>query len=190
MSRIARKPLAVVSGAKVSIAGQTVNVEGKQGKLTFNIHPAISVKLEDGGKSLVFTRTSEEKIARAMHGTCYRLVNNMMVGVTSGFKKVLEMKGVGYKAELKGKRLQLAVGFANPILLDVPAGLTVVVEPGAGDITNKISVSGSDKVAVGEFAARVRKVKKPEPYKGKGIRYEGEVVKIKPGKAFAGAGAK
>lgn len=190
MSRIAKKPLPVVSGAKISIAGQTVNVEGKQGKLSFTLHPSISVKLEDGGKSLVFTRTGEEKIARAMHGTCYRLVNNMMVGVTTGFKKVLEMRGVGYKAELKGKKLQLAVGFANPIVVDVPAGLTVVVEPGAGDITNKINISGPDKVMVGEFAARVRKVKKPEPYKGKGIRYEGEAVKIKPGKAFAGAGAK
>jgi large subunit ribosomal protein L6 len=109
----------------------------------------------------------------------------MVEGVTSGYKKSLEVQGVGYKAEQRGKNLVLSVGFANPITLAIPGNVAVQLE-GA----NKIHVSGADKQAVGEFAARIRKVRKPEPYKGKGIRYEGEVVKIKPGKAFAGAGAK
>jgi large subunit ribosomal protein L6 len=109
----------------------------------------------------------------------------MFVGVTTGYRKALEIQGVGYKAEQKGKNIVLSVGYANPVTLSVPGNVTVALE-GA----NKIHVSGADKQAVGEFAARIRKVRKPEPYKGKGIRYEGEVVKIKPGKAFAGAGAK
>jgi large subunit ribosomal protein L6 len=188
MSRIAKKPLPVVSGAKVSVAGQTVNVEGKQGKLSFVVHPNISVKLD--GAALVIDRRNDERLSKALHGTTWRIINNMMVGVTAGYKKTLEMRGVGYKAELKGKKLVLNVGFANQVIKDVPTGLTVAIEPGAGDITNKIVVSGCDKQLVGEFSANVRKVRKPEPYKGKGIRYEGESVKIKPGKAFAGAGAK
>jgi large subunit ribosomal protein L6 len=188
MSRIAKKPLSLVSGAKVSVAGQTVNVEGKLGKLTFVVHPSVTVKVD--GANIVVDRKNDEKLSRALHGTTWRIINNMMIGVTAGYKKILEMRGVGYKAELKGKKLVLNVGFANQVTKDVPPGLTVVVEPGAGDITNKISVSGADKQVVGEFAANVRKVRKPEPYKGKGIRYEGESVKIKPGKAFAGAGAK
>jgi large subunit ribosomal protein L6 len=188
MSRIAKKPLTIVNGAKVSISGQTVNVEGKQGKLTFNAHPNVIVKVE--GTDLVVERKNDEKLSKALHGTTWRILQNLMVGVTTGFKRTLEMKGVGYKAELKGKKLVLTVGFANAITKDVPAGLTVAVEPGAGDITNKIVISGADKQQVGAFASDVRKVRKPEPYKGKGIRYEGEVVKIKPGKAFAGAGSK
>lgn len=188
MSRIAKKPLQIASGAKVNISGQTVNVEGKQGKLTFNVHPNIKVAVN--GNELSVERIDDERLSKALHGTTWRILSNLMTGVTTGFSRRLEMKGVGYKAELKGKKLVLTVGFANTIIKDVPAGLSVVVEPGQGDITNKILVSGPDKQVVGAFASDVRKVRKPEPYKGKGIRYEGEVVKIKPGKAFAGAGAK
>ncbi len=188
MSRIAKKPLTVVNGAKVAVNGQAVTVEGKGGKLTFNVHDNITVKLD--GTTLVVDRKDDERLSKALHGTTWRILSNMMVGVTTGFKRVLEMRGVGYKAELKGKKLVITAGFANTISRDVPSNLTVAVEPGAGDITNKIVVSGADKQAVGAFASDVRKIRKPEPYKGKGIRYEGEVVKIKPGKAFAGAGAK
>ena len=188
MSRIAKKPLQIASGAKVSISGQTVNVEGKQGKLTFDVHPNIKVAVN--GNEIAVERKDDEKLSKALHGTTWRILSNLMTGVTTGFSRRLEMKGVGYKAELKGKKLVLTVGFANTIIKEVPTGVTVVVEPGQGDITNKILVSGADKQAVGAFASDVRKVRKPEPYKGKGIRYEGEVVKIKPGKAFAGAGAK
>ena len=188
MSRIAKKPLPVVSGAKVVVNGSVVTIEGKGGKLTFNVHPNVIVKLE--GNEIVVNRKDDERLSKALHGTTWRIVSNMMVGVTSGFKRVLEMRGVGYKAELKGKKLVITAGFANQITRDVPNNLTVLVEPGTGEITNKITVSGADKQAVGAFASDVRKIRKPEPYKGKGIRYEGEVVKIKPGKAFAGAGAK
>lgn len=188
MSRIAKKPLTLVSGSKVSVSGNTVNVEGKQGKLSFNIHPSIKVKVD--GSNITVDREGEEKLAKSMHGTTWRIINNMMIGVTTGYTRTLEMKGVGYKAELKGKNLVLTVGYADPVTKVVPGNVTVRVDPGQGDITNRIVVTGADKQAVGEFAAQIRKVRKPEPYKGKGIRYEGEVVKIKPGKAFAGAGAK
>ena len=188
MSRIAKKPLTLVAGAKVAVNGQAVTVEGKQGKLTFNVHPNVTVALN--GNEIAVDRKNDEKLSRALHGTTWRIISNMMTGVTAGFSKRMEMRGVGYKAELKGKKLFLTVGFANQIIKDVPAGVEVKVEPGQADITNRIIVSGADKQAVGAFAADVRKVRKPEPYKGKGIRYEGEVVKIKAGKAFAGAGSK
>lgn len=188
MSRIAKKPLPIAAGAKVTVNGQTVNVEGKQGKLTFNVHPNVTVAVS--GNELNVTRKDDERLSKALHGTTWRILSNLMTGVTAGFTRRLEMKGVGYKAELKGKKLVLTVGFANAITKEVPPGVNVVVEPGTGDITNRIVISGPDKQAVGSFASDVRKVRKPEPYKGKGIRYEGEVVKIKPGKAFAGAGAK
>jgi large subunit ribosomal protein L6 len=149
-----------------------------------DVHPAITVKLDNDKKELVVTRPDDEKQSKALHGLTRALIANMVEGVTNGYKKTLEIQGVGYKAEQKGKNIVLSVGYANPVTLSVPGNVTVALE-GA----NKIHVSGADKQAVGEFAARIRKVRKPEPYKGKGIRYEGEVVKIKPGKAFAGAGA-
>lgn len=188
MSRIAKKPLPIANGAKVAVNGQAITVEGNGGKLVFNSHPNVTVTVK--GNEVEVARKDDERLSKALHGTTWRILSNMMVGVTTGFKRVLEMRGVGYKAELKGKKLVITAGFANTISRDVPTGLTVVVEPGAGDITNKIVISGADKQQVGAFASDVRKIRKPEPYKGKGIRYEGEVVKIKPGKAFAGAGAK
>src|SRR5262249_53009044 len=132
----------------------------------------------------VVSRPDDEKQNKALHGLTRALLANMIEGVTNGYKKSLEIQGVGYKAEMKGKNVVLSVGFANTISVPVPGNVTGQLE-GA----NKIHVSGADKQAVGEFAARLRKIRKPEPYKGKGIRYEGEQVKIKPGKAFAGAGA-
>jgi large subunit ribosomal protein L6 len=187
MSRIGKKPVPV-GKAKVAISGQVVNVEGPKGKLSYTVPGQIKVEVKDG--QVVVTRPNDERTNKALHGLTRALINNMVVGVTDGYKKVLELRGVGYKAELKGKELALNVGFANQLRVAVPAGLTVAVEPGQGDITNRITVSGADRQQVGDFAANVRKLRKPEPYKGKGIRYEGETVKIKPGKAFAGAGAK
>jgi len=181
MSRIGKKPVPI-GAAKATVSDHLVKVEGPKGKLELNVHPKIAVKLE--GKDLLVTRPDDEKPTKALHGLTRALLANMVEGVTNGYKKSLEVQGVGYKAEMKGKKIVLSVGFANPVTLDIPGDVTVNVE-GA----NKIHVIGADKQAVGEFAARVRKVRKPEPYKGKGIRYEGEVVKIKPGKAFAGAGA-
>jgi large subunit ribosomal protein L6 len=184
MSRIGKKPVPVGS-AKVSVQDRLVRVEGPKGKLELNVHPSITVKLDGDKKEVVVTRPDDEKPSKALHGLTRSLIANMVEGVTQGYRKALEIQGVGYKAEQRGKKLVLSVGYANPVALDIPGNVTVALE-GA----NKVVVTGADKQAVGEFAARVRKVRKPEPYKGKGIRYEGEQVKIKPGKAFAGAGAK
>ena len=184
MSRIGKKPVPL-GAAKVAVADRHIKVEGPKGKLELDVHPLITVKLDGDKKELVVTRPDDEKQSKALHGLTRALLANMIEGVTNGYKKSLEVQGVGYKAEMKGKTIVLTVGFANTITLPIPGNVAVQLEG-----TNKIHVTGADKQAVGEFAARIRKVRKPEPYKGKGIRYEGEVVKIKPGKAFAGAGAK
>ncbi len=183
MSRIGKKPVPVTAGVKVAIADRLVKVEGPKGRLQLNVHPAISVKYDEARRELVVTRQDDLKPSRALHGLTRALLANMVQGASQGYSKVLEIQGVGYKAELQGKRLTLAVGFANNVSLDVPAGLHVQVDG------SRIVVSGPDKQLVGQFAADIRRVRKPEPYKGKGIRYEGEVVKIKPGKAVTGTGA-
>ena len=182
MSRIGKKPVPV-GKAKVTVKDRHISVEGPKGKLELDVHPLITVATQDG--NLVVTRPDDEKQSKALHGLTRSLLANMIEGVTNGYKKTLEIQGVGYKAEQKGKNIVLSVGYANQITKAIPANVTVQLE-GA----NKIHISGADKQAVGQFAAELRQVRKPEPYKGKGIRYEGEQVKIKPGKAFAGAGAK
>ena len=184
MSRIGKKPVPV-GAAKVTVNERNVKVEGPKGKLELNVHPLIAVKMDGDKKELVVTRPDDEKQTKALHGLTRALLANMVEGVTNGYKRSLDVQGVGYKAEMKGKNIVLTVGFANSVSLPIPSNVTVQL-----DGANKIHVTGADKQAVGEFAARIRKVRKPEPYKGKGIRYEGEQVKIKPGKAFAGAGAK
>lgn len=184
MSRIGKKPVPV-GKAKVTVNGQKVNVEGPKGKLELNVHPTIKVAMNDAKSDIVVTRPDDLKPSKALHGLTRALLANMIEGVTNGYKKSLEIQGVGYKAEMKGKNLALSVGYANQVVLPVPMNVTVQLEG-----QNKIHVSGADKQAVGAFAAVVRMQRKPEPYKGKGIRYEGEVVKQKAGKAFAGAGAK
>jgi large subunit ribosomal protein L6 len=184
MSRIGKKPVPVISGVKVAIADRLMKFEGPKGKLELQVHPLIDVKMDDAKKEVVVTRRDDERPSKALHGLTRALVANYIEGVSKGYQKSLEVQGVGYKAELKGKTLVLTVGFANTISLGVPVGLNVAVE-GA-----KIHISGPDKQLVGQFASDVRRVRKPEPYKGKGIRYDGEVVKIKPGKAVTGAGAK
>jgi large subunit ribosomal protein L6 len=182
MSRIGKKPVPVAAGVKVALAGQVVKVEGPKGKLQLDVHPDITVKLDEGGKQIVVTRKDDERQSKALHGLTRALLANMVLGVTQGYKKSLEIQGVGYKAEIQGTELLLSVGFANQIVRSIPANLNVVVEG------SKIHISGPDKQSVGQFAAEVRSVRKPEPYKGKGIRYDGEYVKIKPGKAVTAAG--
>jgi len=184
MSRIGKKPVPVTKGVKITINDHLMKFEGPKGKLELNVHPAVDVKLDTDKNEVVVTRRDDEKQSKALHGLTRALVANQIQGVAEGYKKALEVQGVGYKAELRGKNLVLSVGFANTITLPVPPALTVTVE---GAIIN---IAGADKQAVGQFASDVRRVRKPEPYKGKGVRYQGEVVKIKPGKAFAGAGAK
>jgi large subunit ribosomal protein L6 len=185
MSRIGKKPVPLAKGVKVAIAAQNVKVEGPKGKLELNVHPLIKVQHDAAKNELTVARPNDERQSKALHGLTRALLANMITGVSEGYRKVMEIQGVGYKAEMKGKNVVLSVGYANTITKAIPAGLTVALE-GA----NKVVITGPDKQLVGQFASDLRRIRKPEPYKGKGIRYEGEVVKIKPGKAFAGAGAK
>ncbi|MFO0954866.1 MAG: 50S ribosomal protein L6 [Isosphaeraceae bacterium] len=180
MSRIGRKPVPVPAGVKVSVADLTVQVEGPKGKLSFTHRPEIGVAYDEAARRLLVTRSDDERLSRALHGLTRSLVANMVEGVTNGYTKKLEIVGVGYQAQLKkANTVALQVGFANQIVLEAPAGVSVTVP----DPTH-ITITGADKQAVGQFAAVVRKVRPPEPYKGKGIRYEGEVVRRKAGKAF------
>lgn len=177
MSRIGKKPVPVPAGVKVNVADRAVTVEGKLGKLQYTHRPEIGVKVSDDGKNVICSRSSEERTVRAYHGLTRALLNNMMIGVTDGYEKKLEIQGVGYLAAIQGDTLQLRVGFANEVHKKIPKGLTVTCP----DQTH-IVIKGTDKQMVGEFAAEVRAVRKPEPYKGKGIRYDGEQVRRKAGK--------
>ena len=176
MSRIGKKPVAIPAGVKVSLNGRTIEVEGPKGKLSYELRPEMSVEIADD--QVVVSPNQESRQTRAFHGLTRALINNMVEGVTQGYEKKLELQGVGYVCNLQGNQLTLRVGFANEIRKTVPEGLTVTCP----DQTH-ISISGCDKQKVGQFAAEVRAVRKPEPYKGKGIRYVGEYVKIKPGKS-------
>lgn len=178
MSRIGKKPVTIVSGAKVAVSGQTINVEGPLGKLSFEARPQISISVDGGKNEVVVARADDERESKALHGLTRALIDNMIEGVTKGFEKKLEVVGVGYLAAIKGDTLQLRVGFANEIHKKIPKGLKVTCP----DQTH-IVVQGCDKQLVGQFAAEVRAARKPEPYKGKGVRYQGEQVKIKPGKS-------
>lgn len=176
MSRIGKKPVTITGGAKVAVQGRTINVEGPLGKLSWEHRPEVSVKID--GDQVIVERANDEREARALHGLTRALIDNMVEGVTKGFEKRLEIVGVGYLAAIKGDVLQLRVGFANEIHKKIPKGLKVTCP----DQTHVV-ISGCDKQLVGQFAAEVRAARKPEPYKGKGIRYQGEHVKIKPGKS-------
>lgn len=176
MSRLGKKPVTIPSGVKVNVAGRTINVEGPKGKLSYTAQPQIDVKID--GNEVYVHRSGDEGQSKAFHGLTRALIQNMVFGVSQGYRKALEIQGVGYSATLKGKKLELAVGFANKITKDIPPGVDVKVDGGT-----KIEITGPDKQKVGQFASEVRAVRKPEPYKGKGIRYEGEQVKLKPGKA-------
>ena len=180
MSRIGRKPVVVPANVKVAVADSTINVEGPKGKLAFSYRREIDVNYDSEGKQVLISRRDDERLSRALHGLTRSLIANMVKGVTDGYSKKLEIVGVGYQAQLKkANTIALQVGFANQIVLEAPPGVSVVV-PDATHIT----ISGADKQAVGQFAAVIRKVRPPEPYKGKGIRYEGEAVRRKAGKAF------
>ena len=180
MSRIGRKPVPVPANVKVSIADRTIEIEGPKGKLSFSHRPEIALKFDDAKRVLEVSRCDDERLSRALHGLTRSLVANMVQGVTAGYTKKLEIVGVGYQAQLKkANTIALQVGFANQVVLEAPPGVTVTLT----DPTHVI-ITGADKQAVGQFAAIVRKVRPPEPYKGKGIRYEGEAVRRKAGKAF------
>jgi len=177
VSRIGRMPIPVPQGVQVNIEGSRVVVRGPRGELARTFHPDMTVTLQ--GDQLVVTRPTDQRQHRALHGLTRALLANMVTGVTQGFRKVLQIEGVGYRAELQGNKLVLNVGFSHPVEFEPPAGITFQVEQRAKLIT----VEGIDKELVGEVAARIRRVRPPEPYKGKGIRYQGEYVRRKPGKA-------
>lgn len=178
MSRVGKSPIPVVDGVKVTIDNRTIHVEGPKGKLSFTHREEVSLALSEDGKTIQVNRQNDERTARAFHGLTRALINNMIVGVKNGYEKKLEIIGVGYLAAIKGKVLQLRVGFANELHLDIPDGLDVACP----DQTH-VNIKGCDKQAVGQFAAYIRSLRKPEPYKGKGVRYLGEKIKLKPGKS-------
>jgi len=174
MSRLGKQPIEIPKGVEISHADGVVTVKGPKGTLSTPMRSIISVVLEND--TIALSPTKETIEARALWGTYAALVHNMIEGVTTGFKKILEIEGVGYRADAQGQKLTVTVGFSHPVIIQVPEGITAVVEK------NVITVTGNDKHAVGQFAANVRKVKKPEPYKGKGIRYQGEHIIRKQGK--------
>ncbi len=176
MSRIGNQPVPIIDGVSVNIDGTTISVEGPEGKLSYDIRPEVSLEIDD--KLIKVTRANDHRESRAYHGLTRALINNMIQGVKTKYEKKLELHGVGYVCSLTDNELSLRVGFANDVKKMVPDGLDVVCPD-----TTHIEVKGCNKQLVGQFAAEVRAVRKPEPYKGKGIRYVGEHVKIKPGKA-------
>jgi large subunit ribosomal protein L6 len=177
MSRIGKAPIPVPSDVQVTIHGSDVTVKGPKGELTRTFHRDISVHFEDN--QLVVTRPTEQRLHRSLHGLSRALLANMVHGVSEGFQKELEINGVGYRAQVEGETLVLNVGYSHPVEIVPPPGITISVEKGYRNIT----VEGVDKELVGMVAARIRAVRKPEPYKGKGIRYVGEYVRRKAGKA-------
>jgi large subunit ribosomal protein L6 len=179
MSRIGKQPVAVPAGVKVGVSGQQISIEGPLGKLSWDLRPEVSAKYDEGKKQVLIGRHDDTRQAKALHGLSRAVIANMVVGVTKGYEKKLEIVGVGYLAAVQKGMLQLRVGFANEVVKKIPAGLTVTCP----DQTHVV-IKGSDKQLVGQFAAEVRAVRKPEPYKGKGVRYDGEVVRRKAGKAM------
>jgi large subunit ribosomal protein L6 len=176
MSRIGKLPITVPSGVDVAIDGRTVTVKGPKGTLSHTVIEPITVERDETG-TVVLKRPDDERRNKAMHGLSRTLVNNLVVGVTNGYEKKLEIHGVGYRVALKGSSLEFALGFSHPVVIEAPEGITFRVET-----PTRFSVSGIDKQLVGEVAANIRKLRKPDPYKGKGVRYAGEVIRRKVGK--------
>lgn len=179
MSRIGRKPIDIPSGVDVKIDGNVITVKGPKGTLTREIHPEMIVKIENN--QIVVQRPSDERFHKALHGLTRTLIANMIEGVTKGYEKVLEVVGIGYRAQKQGKKLILNVGYSHPVEIEEPAGITIEVPD-----QNRIIVKGIDKQLVGNFAANIRKVREPDPYLGKGIKYADEVLRLKEGKAGKG----
>ena len=176
MSRIGRQPVAIPSGVTVNVDGQTVTVKGPKGELTHTVVSPITV--EQGESGLEVKRPNDERDSRSRHGLTRTLINNMVIGVTEGYEKKLEIHGTGYRVLAKGSNLEFALGYSHPIVVEPPAGITFAVEN-----QTRFSVQGIDKQLVGEVAANIRKLRKPDPYKAKGVRYAGEHIRRKAGKA-------
>ena len=187
MSRIGKQPVKVPNDVKVSISGNTVNIDGTKGKLSQTFHPDIAIEYVQQDKQIIVKRSSDEKYHRALHGLTRALISNMVLGVTKGYSKNLEIIGLGYNAKVQGKDLVLLLGYTHPVSLEIPKGIKI-------DVTNptnpaKLTVSGTDKQMVGQFSAVIRGMRPPEPYKGMGVKYEDEVIRRKAGKAFTSGSA-
>lgn len=178
MSRIGKQPVEIPAGVQITVSDGEVAVKGPKGTLKFKPHARMIIKIED--KKVLVERKSDEILDRSLHGLTRTLIANMMQGVVNGFSKKLEIQGVGYRAQLQGKKLQLALGFSHPVDFTAPDGITFEIDK---EKKNIITIHGADKALVGQVAANIRSLRKPEPYKGKGIRYVGEVVRRKAGKA-------
>jgi large subunit ribosomal protein L6 len=176
MSRIGRLPIDVPAGVDVTVNDRAVTVKGPKGELALTVAQPITVKIEDG--RVLVSRPDDERESRSLHGLSRTLMANNILGVTQGYTKSLDVVGTGYRVQARGANVEFALGFSHPVLVEPPAGITFTVEG-----NNRLTVSGIDKQAVGETAANIRKIRKPEPYKGKGVRYTGEVVRRKAGKA-------
>ena len=182
MSRIGKQPVAIAKGVEVQVAAGRVRVKGPKGMLEEAVAP--HCKVEVAGSEVRVARDSDEKRAKAMHGLMRALIANMVTGVTTGFSKSLDVIGVGYRAEVQGKKLTLTIGFSHPVVIEVPQGIEVVAES-----QTRLVIKGANKQQVGQFAAEVREIRMPEPYKGKGIRYVDEVVRRKVGKTGVSSGS-
>ncbi len=188
MSRIGKKLIPIPDGVKVALQGRCVHVEGPKGKLSWTPREEITVEIDDSPRQIRVSRAGDDRMNRALHGLSRSLIANMVQGCKEGYARSLEIYGVGYGVQLQGAKLSVTCGLSHPVVFDVPGGLEVeVAVPQARDDARpaRLTIRGADKQAVGEFAARIRRVRPPEPYKGKGIRYEGEHVRRKVGKAFA-----
>ncbi|MBI5116687.1 50S ribosomal protein L6 [Candidatus Poribacteria bacterium] len=175
MSRVGKKPVPIPEGIKVSVSGQHVTVEGSKGKLQLDAHPLVGVTVDD--KEICITRSSDNRQCRSLHGLTRALIANMVRGVKEGFQKSLEIQGVGYRAAKQGRVVSFQLGYSHPVVFEPPTGIELLVDK------NIVTVTGIDKQAVGQVAAQIRAFREPEPYKGKGIRYVGERVRRKAGKA-------
>ena len=182
MSRVGRKPIEITKGVTVTLNKKAINVKGPKGELSATVHPHIEVEVKNN--QVLFTRKNDEKPSKALHGLWRALVQNMITGVTAGYSRKLEIVGVGYRAEMKGKKLQLLLGYSHPILFGAPEGIKIETPT-----QTNIIISGIDKQLVGLVASKIRSFRPPEPYKGKGVKYEGEYIRRKAGKAAAAAGA-
>jgi large subunit ribosomal protein L6 len=176
MSRIGRLPIEIPSGVDVTVDGRDVTVKGPKGSLALTVAQPITVAIEEG--RVLVSRPDDERVSRSLHGLTRTLIANNIIGVTQGYTKGLEVVGTGYRVQARGSNIEFALGFSHPVVVEPPAGITFTVEG-----NNRLTVSGIDKQAVGETAANIRKIRKPEPYKGKGVRYAGENVRRKAGKS-------
>jgi len=190
MSRVGNKPIPVPDNVKVALSGRRISVEGPKGRLSMEHHEMMRVRLDSEHKCVVVERPNDQRLSRSLHGTTRSLIANMVEGAAKGYERAMELHGVGYSVAVQGRDLALTCGFSHPVSLAIPAGVEVevITAQARGDTEPaRFKVRGCDKQAVGEFASRCRKARKPEPYKGKGVRYAGERIVRKVGKAFAGA---